>query len=250
MGIDNTNQVFKIAYGTSAVLGTNDRFLIATTGDVIIPGSLQIGSGGVPTYELDVNTGARLTNEIGFRVVNTSTEGIYIVPYAGAAGYNNNTALGDIVIAGTAGENLVIGAGGSNAGLRFINVANTITTVANFYLKGAAEKFGYDTGAGGTVIQSPNKSTGVTLNRPTGQITMSSALLGASTTVSFTLTNSVIAAGDIVLVQNQATGTLGSYNIEARSAAGSATIAVRNITTGSLSQAIVISFAVIKAVTS
>ena len=79
---------------------------------------------------------------------------------------------------------------------------------------------------------------------------MSNAILLASTTVSFTLTNSVISAGDIVLVQNQATGTLGSYNIEARSAAGSATIAVRNITTGSLSQAIVISFAVIKAVTS
>jgi hypothetical protein len=250
MGIDNTNQQFKIAYGTSAVLGTNDRFFLFTTGSIAIPGSLQVGSSAAPTYELDVSTGARVTDQIGFRVINTSTEGIYIVPYAGATSYNNNTALGDVVIAGTAGENLVIGAGGSNAGLRFINATNTTTTLSNFYLTNNSARFGYDTGAGGTVTQLTNKSTGVTLNRPTGQITMSNALLAASTTVSFTLTNSVIAAGDIVLVQNQATGTLGAYNIQARSAAGSATIAVRNITAGSLSEAIVISFAVVRAVTS
>jgi len=44
-------------------------------------------------------------------------------------------------------------------------------------------------------------------------------------------------------------GTAGSYLLNAQSAAGSASINVRNITTGSLSEAIVIAFAVIKATT-
>jgi len=43
-------------------------------------------------------------------------------------------------------------------------------------------------------------------------------------------------------------GTAGSYLLNAQCAAGSANINVRNITTGSLSEAIVIAFAVIKAV--
>ena len=43
--------------------------------------------------------------------------------------------------------------------------------------------------------------------------------------------------------------TLGNYLISPRSAAATATISVRNISGGSLSDAVVIAFAVIKAVT-
>jgi hypothetical protein len=53
---------------------------------------------------------------------------------------------------------------------------------------------GYATGAGGTVTQATTKSTGVTLNKITGQITMNNASLAAGTLVSFTLTDSTIAA--------------------------------------------------------
>ncbi len=57
---------------------------------------------------------------------------------------------------------------------------------------------GYATGAGGTVAQSSSKSTGVTLDKTTGTITMNAAALGAATAVTFTLTNSTIAATDVV----------------------------------------------------
>lgn len=113
----------------------------------------------------------------------------------------------------------------------------------------ATAGIGYSTGAGGTVTQLTNKGTGVTLNKSTGQITMNNATLNADTTVSFVLTNSAIAAGDILLVNHISGGTAGSYLLEAQSAAGTATIVVRNITTGNLGEAIVIAFAVIKAVT-
>ena len=110
-------------------------------------------------------------------------------------------------------------------------------------------KHGYTTGSGGTVTQATSKATGVTLSKSTGQITLNAAALASDTTVSFTLTNTVIESGDILILNHISAGTAGSYLLNAQSAAGSASINVRNITAASLSEAIVISFAVIKAVT-
>lgn len=108
---------------------------------------------------------------------------------------------------------------------------------------------GYSTGAGGTVAQNANKSTGVTLNKVCGQITMNAAALAAGAIVSFVLTNSAIAVGDNVVLVHSATGTVGGYLLNAQPGAGTCTINVRNTTAGSLSEAIVITFTVIKSVT-
>jgi hypothetical protein len=110
-------------------------------------------------------------------------------------------------------------------------------------------KFGYPAGQslGGTVTQATNKSTGVTLSKQCGTITMNGAALAADTSVSFTLTNTVIAATDIVHVQHDSVGTLGAYGFAVTPGAGSAVIGVHNCTPGSLSEAIVLRFIVIKA---
>ena len=108
-----------------------------------------------------------------------------------------------------------------------------------------AGTFGYGSGRG-TVTQATNKSTGVTLNAPCGAITMNGAALNADTTVSFTLTNSSIAANDLLVLNHISGGTVGSYVLNAQAAAGSASINITNISTGSLSEAIVIGFAIIK----
>jgi hypothetical protein len=105
--------------------------------------------------------------------------------------------------------------------------------------------FGYISGAG-TITQATNKATAVTLDSPSGQITLNGAALAADTTVSFTLTNSSITANDVLILNHLSAGTAGSYLLNAQAAAGSASINVRNITAGSLSEAIVIGFAVIK----
>jgi hypothetical protein len=111
-------------------------------------------------------------------------------------------------------------------------------------------KIGYTNGSGGTVSQSTSKTTGVTLNTTNGQITMNAAALSANTTASFTLTNTKIEAGDVLILNHISGGTnFASYALNARSAAGSATIDVRNVTSSSLSEAIVIAFAVVKSVT-
>ena len=110
------------------------------------------------------------------------------------------------------------------------------------------DKAGYITGEGGTVTQATSKATAVTLNKKCGQITMNAAALAAATTVTFVLTNSTIAATDLLVLNHVSGGTAGSYLLNAQAAAGSVSINVRNVTAASLSEAIVIGFAVIKAV--
>ena len=114
---------------------------------------------------------------------------------------------------------------------------------SDFVLAGG--QLGYSTDAQGAVTQLTSKATGVTLNKSCGQITLNDAALAGTTNVTFTLTNSVISIKD-VLILNVYGGTSGSYNVWVSGlAAGSATITVRNITGGSLSEAIVINFATI-----
>jgi hypothetical protein len=124
----------------------------------------------------------------------------------------------------------------------------TITAAAQLTSSGTAG-VGYETGAGGTITQATSKATTVILNKITGQITLNAAALAASTTVTFALTNSTIAATDVIVLQHTSGGTAGSYTLNAQPGAGTANINVRNVSLGSLSEAIVISFAVIKAVT-
>ena len=88
----------------------------------------------------------------------------------------------------------------------------------------------------------------MTLSKSNGSITLDAANLNAATTVSFTLTNTVIEAGDILVMNHLSGGTAGAYTLNAQCAAGSAAINVRNVTAGNLAEAIVIRFAVIKAV--
>lgn len=108
---------------------------------------------------------------------------------------------------------------------------------------------GYVTGAGGTVTQTTDKTTAVTLDKTCGQIAMDAAALAAGAIVSFTLNNSTITAGDRLVLSHDSGGTIGAYGLNASCAAGSAAIYVRNNTAGSLSQAIVIGFTLIKSTT-
>jgi len=114
----------------------------------------------------------------------------------------------------------------------------------------ASGGIGYATGAGGTVTQATSKSTGVTLDKICGEIVMNNATLAHQAPVAFTLTNSAIAATDVVAVSVKSGGTAGAYLVSAGAvAAGSCSITLFNCqTSGNLSEAVVLSFAVIKAV--
>lgn len=103
---------------------------------------------------------------------------------------------------------------------------------------------------GGTVTQATDKATGVTLSKATGQITMNNAALAAATVVTFALTNTLIEAGDVLILNHVSGGTAGAYTLNAQCGAGTADINVRNATAGSLGEAIVIGFVLVKGATS
>jgi len=123
----------------------------------------------------------------------------------------------------------------------------SLSTTGNQVITGVGKQ-GYATGAGGGVLQATSKATTVVLNKSCGQITMDAAALAASTTVTFTMTNSVIESGDIIVMNHITGGTLGAYTTNASCGAGTANINVRNVTLGALSEAVVLRFAVIKVV--
>lgn len=112
---------------------------------------------------------------------------------------------------------------------------------------------GYSTGIGGTVTQITSRSTGVILNKPCGTITTDSTSLAAGAEATFTVTNSAVAASDTVVVSIQSGGTTpGSTWVHVTAvAAGSFALTVSNLhATTADTAALVINFAVVKAVTS
>lgn len=102
---------------------------------------------------------------------------------------------------------------------------------------------GYGTGSGATAVQPTSKATGVSLNKPSGQITTASGAIAANTAVSFTMTNNKIDANDIPKVVIKSGATAGAYVVQVDAvAAGSCRISIHNMTAGSLSETLVLQF--------
>lgn len=133
-----------------------------------------------------------------------------------------------------------------NGATKFV-IGNTGGTInyGNFVTIG--DGIGYATGSGGTVIQTPLRSSGVTINKPTGSITLASAL-GTTSWGNFTVTNSTVAATDTIIV-NQKSGTDEYQIFVTNIIAGSFRITFAT-TGGTTTEQPVFNFNVIKGVTS
>lgn len=134
-------------------------------------------------------------------------------------------------------------------------MADTRTFNSAVQVKGpvtTSTSLGYATGSGGAVTQATNRTTGVTLNTITGTITTNNASLAAEAAAKFTVTNSKVAIGDVVVVAQQsgAVGVMTTVEVVAV-AAGSFDLSVMNgnVAAGTAETgAILINFVVIKAV--
>jgi hypothetical protein len=108
----------------------------------------------------------------------------------------------------------------------------------------SAAGLGYGTGSGGTVTQATSKSTAVTLNKPTGRITMNNAALLPSTSVNFSLNNSVFGDADVCIVNPLSSD---NYTVTVyQSYSGVINMRVTNYSASTLSDALQIKFAIIK----
>jgi len=129
---------------------------------------------------------------------------------------------------------------------------NQISSTGGLLSPSTAQGIGYTTGAGGAVTQATNRTTGVTLDALCGAITTNTASLAAESSANFTLTNSKIAANDVVVVSIKSGTDGGNTAVSVvTTAAGSCVIKVanHNAAAGTAETgAIIILFAVIKAV--
>lgn len=125
-----------------------------------------------------------------------------------------------------------------------------ISSTAGLTSSSPTAGIGYATGAGGTVTQITSRTTGVTLNKISGTIITDVSSLAAGAEAEFTVTNSTVAVGDVVVLSLQvesATGT--SLPFVSTTAAGSFKITLTNLhATTADTSASTINFVVIKAV--
>lgn len=215
---------------------------MATIAAVVATGNpgLAIGPNGAtnPVLQVDCSVASAAT-------------GINIIGRAAAAGADL------VVISSGTNENLKIDAKGSGTitlgGASTGNVVSTRALVASSTIAGensilsshATAGVGYATGAGGAVTQATSRTTGVTVNKASGAITLVSAA-GSTTPASFTVTNSAVAATDVVVL-SQKSGT-DKYDLSV-SAVGAGSFEITfNTKSGTTTEQPVINFAVIKAV--
>jgi hypothetical protein len=159
----------------------------------------------------------------------------------------SNLGLGTMA---TQASNSVSISGGAISGVTFSGSFTGITSITSQQFV-ATNDFGFGgAGTGGTVTQLTSRTTGVTLNKPCGQITLVTATIAGHGNQEFTLTNSFVAANDVVMVCIKSGITSAQYTVGATAvAAGSCKISLQNIlNTTTPSDTPVLTFIVIKAV--
>lgn len=165
------------------------------------------------------------------------------------------TSIGDVTrltnyLAGQLKSAVAI-TGGTIAGVSL--TGSSVAVTAGLTSSGATGAgIGYATGAGGAVTQATNRTTGVTLSTLAGQITTNNASLAAEASANFTVTNTTVAIGDVVVVAIQSGSNGGNTAVSVVTVAnGSFVIKVsnNNAAAGTAETgAIIINFAVIKSV--
>lgn len=225
--------------------------------------AIWFGAGGfalgpaINTPDTYVTRPAAATLQLGAIDVdlNSNIVAQFFRPQGALAGGTSNQAGKDFTFQGSPGKGTGVGgslvfqttpAGGSGTAVNTQTTALKINDTQAVLAVSPTGGMGYGTGAGGAVTQVTSRTTGVTLNKVTGAITLFTAA-GSATPASFTVTNSTVAATDVVNVSVKSATTNKYAVIVTAVAAGSFEITFWAVS-GTTSDAPVFNFAVQKAV--
>lgn len=113
----------------------------------------------------------------------------------------------------------------------------------------SASELGYTADAQGSVTQLTSKSTAVTINKSAGRITMFATAMTTGTLATFTVNNSYVSVNDVVLLSISGGATSQGYNVWVDvMAGGSFNVTLLNRSAGTLTEAVIINFALIHCV--
>lgn len=243
-------------------LGTGVATFLATPSSANLAAALtdETGSGAavfatspvLVTPQLGTPSSGNLVNLSGYLVSNLGGLGTGVatalainVGTAGAPVVNGG-ALGSPSSAGTLPAHTLGGtvSGGGNQ-INNVIIGTSTPLAGTFTALLSTSTLGYTAGSGGTVTQGTSRSTGVTLNKASGQITLFTGAPTVGTWVFFTVTNSTVAATDVVHV-SVGSGSANGYSIAVTlTAAGSFQIGFTSVS-GTSSDTPVFNFVVIK----
>jgi hypothetical protein len=254
----NSSVTFTGTDGVTITLPTTSATMARTDAAQTFTGTQTFSS--APTFSSLTTKGVLLNSAAGVISSSAGSASNYLMADGSTVAntvVNPTTTIGDLILASSTATPAALSrlaAVASGAVLASAGTGTAPTWSTGITLTGAILSsgggLGYTTGAGGTVTQATSRTTGVTLSKLTGRITLFSTSLASNNSQSFVLTNTFIAATDCVIVQHISAGTLGLYSITVTPAAGSCTITVRNNTnSGSPTEAPVLQFVVLKAVT-
>ena len=197
--------------------GTNEDLLVLPAGS----GAVKITSTGAAGLTVGPNGATNPTFQV---VCNVSSEatGLKVTGAAAASG------LALAVISSGTNENLTLDAKGSGTiSLGSVSTGNVLVG-SGLLVDGGTGGLGYGTGVGGTVTQITSRTTGVTLSKLSGAITLVSAA-GSATAFTMTVTNTLVAATDTVVV-SQKSGTDAYSAVVSAVGAGSYKLTITDLT--------------------
>jgi len=237
--------------GTGSVSVDNVRMYGNTINTTNTDGDLTLAPDGagavvIPKVTFTDAAQARTALELGTAALDDT--GDFATAAQGALA-DSAVQPGDVgTLAAQDSDNVTI-TGGSIQDVNFTGAFTGITSITSQSIK-VTEDIGFTAGAGGTVTQLTDKTTGVTLNKPSGRITMATTELSRNSGATFTLTNSFIAATDVVILNIVSGATPSTYTATVDAvAAGSCAIHLHNHSTGvDYSEAVVLGFVIIKGV--
>jgi hypothetical protein len=207
-----------------------------------------------PSFTTKITTPAITLGSTALTSTGTEINLLHGITVLSGSNTGDNSANSSTMYIGTTAHALNRGSGAETiAGLTLTTPNIGAATGASVVLTGAITSsgtagIGYASGAGGTQTQSSSRTTGVTLSKLCGTITMFSSAVAAAASSTFTWTNTLLAATDIVIMQHNSSTNACCWKIEVICGAGSATVVVKNISAGSITEATPLKFIVIKAV--
>jgi hypothetical protein len=225
MSIDGSSQRVSLTSGLTTTSGSQSNLFTGTAGGLRVEGAAATGNGAGsgPGLEAGYSSGSSTS---------------YVQSYN-----RTSSAFAPLAVTGST-INLTAASGVTTTGSHTVTGSLTVSGggVTSSHATGG---LGYATGAGGAVTQATSRTTGVTLNKVSGAITLVSAA-GSTSWQTFTVTNSAVAATDTVIV-NQKSGT--DLNMIHVTAVGAGSFNISFATTGgTTTEQPVFNFAVIKAV--